>query len=165
MESPSSPKRARSDVDLTELSKEELVNRIREQEKTIRQLEEKQRNSKTDEKDIKDLEAKLKQHQRDAARRENTLVHRLTTKEQELQDYINQIQEFKQSQTQNKAQLQTMLLDPAVNLVFQRMTKEMEECQEKLKQTQNELSAWKFTPDRCLFRSWVTNVQSIPAVT
>lgn len=41
-----------------------------------------------DEKDIKDLEAKLKQHQRDAARRENTLVHRLTTKEQELQDYI-----------------------------------------------------------------------------
>lgn len=41
-----------------------------------------------DEKDIKDLEAKLKHHQRDAARRENTLVHRLTTKEQELQDYI-----------------------------------------------------------------------------
>lgn len=79
--------------------------------------------------------------------------------------FQNQIQEFKQSQTQNKAQLQTMLLDPAVNLVFQRMTKEMEECQEKLKQTQNELSAWKFTPDRCLFRSWVTIVQSIPAVT
>lgn len=42
----------------------------------------------TDDKDFKELEAKLKQHQRDAARRENTLVHRLTTKEQELQDYL-----------------------------------------------------------------------------
>ena len=31
---------------------------------------------------------KLKQQHRDAARRENTLVHRLTTKEQELQDYM-----------------------------------------------------------------------------
>ncbi|XP_048766704.1 pre-mRNA-splicing regulator WTAP-like isoform X2 [Ostrea edulis] len=147
MESPSSPKRARSDADWSEFSKEELINRIKEQEKTIRLLEDKQRNLKSDDKDLKEVEAKLKQHQRDAARRENTLVHRLTTKEQELQDYINQIQEFKQSQTQNKAQLQSMLLDPAVNLVFQRMTKEMEECQEKLKQTQNELSAWKFTPD------------------
>jgi len=62
----------------------------------------------------------------------------------------NQIQEMKQAQTQNSAQLRSMLLDPAVNLVFQRMTKEMDESQEKLKQTQNELSAWKFTPDRCL---------------
>jgi len=44
-----------------------------------------------------------------------------------------------------------MLLDPAVNIVFQKMTKEMEDSQEKLKEKQNELSAWKFTPDRCLF--------------
>ena len=31
---------------------------------------------------------RLKQQQKEAARRENTLVHRLTTKEQELQDYV-----------------------------------------------------------------------------
>lgn len=31
---------------------------------------------------------KLKQQQKEAARRENTLVHRLTTKEQELQDFM-----------------------------------------------------------------------------
>ena len=61
----------------------------------------------------------------------------------------NQIQEMKQSQTQNTAQLRSMLLDPAINLVFQRMAKEMDEHKEKLKQKQNELSAWKFTPDRC----------------
>lgn len=37
-----------------------------------------------------DFEAsdRLKQQQKEAARRENTLVHRLTTKEQELQDYV-----------------------------------------------------------------------------
>lgn len=63
---------------------------------------------------------------------------------------------MKQAQTQNSAQLRSMLLDPAVNLVFQRMSKEMEESQEKLKQTQNELSAWKFTPDRCLFPILIT---------
>lgn len=51
-----------------------------------------------------------------------------------------------------------MLLDPAVNIVFQRMAKEMEDAQEKLKQTQNELSAWKFTPDRCLSLAMVTFV-------
>lgn len=37
---------------------------------------------------IKELEEKLHKQQKDAARRENTLVHRLTTKEQELQDYL-----------------------------------------------------------------------------
>lgn len=57
---------------------------------------------------------------------------------------------MKQAQTQNTAQLRSMLLDPAINLVFQRMAKEMDEHKEKLKQKQNELSAWKFTPDRCL---------------
>lgn len=65
---------------------------------------------------------------------------------------------MKQAQTQGTAQLKSMLLDPAVNLVFQKMSKEMDEAQEKLKQTQNELSAWKFTPDRCLSFAMVTFV-------
>ena len=69
-----------------------------------------------------------------------------------------QITEIKQSQTQGTAQLRTMLLDPAVNIVFQRMSKEMDEAQEKLKQTQNELSAWKFTPDRCISIVTIGNI-------
>jgi hypothetical protein len=48
-----------------------------------------------DERDLKEVGDKLKQHQRDAARRENTLVHRLTTKEQELQDYIVSTQKIR----------------------------------------------------------------------
>ena len=68
----------------------------------------------------------------------------------------NQISEIKQAQTQGTAQLRSTLLDPAINIVFQRMGKEMDDAQEKLKQTQNELSAWKFTPDRCISNSMVT---------
>jgi hypothetical protein len=40
-----------------------------------------------------------------------------------------------------------MLLDPAINLMFLRMKKEMDICKEKLEQAQNDLAAWKFTPD------------------
>ncbi|XP_059139976.1 pre-mRNA-splicing regulator WTAP-like [Physella acuta] len=103
--------------------------------------------SDQDEDENKDEDIKNKGVHMDTARREHTLVMRLTNKEQELQDCMNQIQEMKQAQTQNTAQLRSMLLDPAINLVFQRMAKEMDEHKEKLKQKQNELSAWKFTPD------------------
>ena len=72
--------------------------------------------------------------------------------------FQTQITELKQAATQGTAQLRSMLLDPAVNIVFQRMAKELDEAQEKLKQTQNELSAWKFTPDRCISNSMVTFV-------
>lgn len=40
-----------------------------------------------------------------------------------------------------------MMLDPAINLMFQRMKKETDICREKLEQAQNDLAAWKFTPD------------------
>ncbi|XP_033740124.1 LOW QUALITY PROTEIN: pre-mRNA-splicing regulator WTAP-like [Pecten maximus] len=149
-DSPPSPKRVKMEtVDLNELTREELINKVKEQEKYVRYLEERQPRGRKgeDDGDVKEMEEKMKQQLRENVRRESTLVHRLATKEQELQDYINQIAEMKQAQTQNSAQLRSMLLDPAVNLVFQRITKEMDESQEKLKQTQNELSAWKFTPD------------------
>lgn len=57
---------------------------------------------------------------------------------------------MKQSQTQSVSQLRQMLLDPAVNLVYQRLVRETDKLRENLKQTQNDLSAWKFTADRCL---------------
>ena len=59
-----------------------------------------------------------------------------------------QIQELKQAQNTSAAQLRTMLLDPAVNIMFQQMKKEMDASKEKLEQAQNDLAAWKFTPDR-----------------
>lgn len=141
--------------DFESMPKSELIARLKDQEQYIKQLESKRPRLDADE-DIGGLGERLKQQQRDAARRENTLVHRLTTKEQELQDYMNQISEIKQAQTQGTTQLRSTLLDPAINIVFQRMGKEMDDAQEKLKQTQNELSAWKFTPDRCISQTLVT---------
>lgn len=46
-------------------------------------------------------------------------------------------------------QLRAALLDPAVNLLFERMKREVDSMRSRLQETQNELSAWKFTPDRC----------------
>lgn len=41
-----------------------------------------------------------------------------------------------------------MLIDPAVNLLFEKMKTELTETKDRLDQAQNDLSAWKFTPDR-----------------
>lgn len=46
------------------------------------------------------------------------------------------------------AQLQTSLIDPAINLMFEKMKKEVDSSRAKVEEMQNELSAWKFTPDR-----------------
>ena len=56
-------------------------------------------------------------------------------------------------------QLRSTLLDPAVNLLFQQMKTDLDSEKEKLEQAQNDLSAWKFTPDRwcCWFFSATLN--------
>ena len=59
-----------------------------------------------------------------------------------------QLQDLKESQTTESSNLHSMLVDPAVNMVFQRMRTELKDSREKLEQAQNDLSAWKFTPDR-----------------
>jgi pre-mRNA-splicing regulator WTAP len=76
------------------------------------------------------------------------LVMRLTTKEQELQEYVVQLNELKSSIAPTPGSLRSTLIDPAVNLIIQRMKKELEETKKKLEDTQNDLNAWKFTPDR-----------------
>ncbi|XP_069462924.1 pre-mRNA-splicing regulator WTAP isoform X2 [Ambystoma mexicanum] len=60
---------------------------------------------------------------------------------------INQIQYLKQVQQPSVAQLRTTMVDPAINLFFLKMKGELEQTKDKLEQAQNELSAWKFTPD------------------
>ncbi|ALC41021.1 fl-2-d [Drosophila busckii] len=83
----------------------------------------------------------------DAMRREKILMRRLANKEQEFQDYVSQIAEYKAQQAPTALALRTALLDPAVNLLFERLKKELKNTKAKLEETQNELSAWKFTPD------------------
>lgn len=45
------------------------------------------------------------------------------------------------------ASLRSALLDPAVNILFQKLKAELQTTKARLEDTQNELSAWKFTPD------------------
>ncbi|XP_058054865.1 autotransporter adhesin BpaC [Anopheles bellator] len=96
---------------------------------------------------VKESETKLKQQYSESQRRERLLVRRLTIKEQEIQDYVNQITELKAAQAPGPAALRSALLDPAVNILFQKLKAELQATKAKLEETQNELSAWKFTPD------------------
>ncbi|XP_055529552.1 pre-mRNA-splicing regulator female-lethal(2)D [Wyeomyia smithii] len=96
---------------------------------------------------IKDSEAKLKQQYAESQRRERILARRLAVKEQEMQDFASQIAELKTAQAPGQAALRSALLDPAVNILFQKLKNELQQTKAKLEETQNELSAWKFTPD------------------
>uniref|UniRef100_A0A915IX72 Uncharacterized protein n=1 Tax=Romanomermis culicivorax TaxID=13658 RepID=A0A915IX72_ROMCU len=89
---------------------------------------------------------KIQQQQMESSRRENLLVMRLTTKEQEVQEYLTQLEELKSNITSD-GHMKHALLDPAVNLMFQRMKNELEQTKEKLEQSVQEFDAWKFTPD------------------
>lgn len=58
-----------------------------------------------------------------------------------------QVNELKNSQAPTTSSLRTALLDPAVNSLLQQLRSELQVTRLKLEDTQNELSAWKFTPD------------------
>lgn len=96
---------------------------------------------------LKDSESKLKQQYAESQRRERILARRLAVKEQEMQDFASQIAELKTAQAPAQAALRSALLDPAVNILFQKLKSELQQTKAKLEETQNELSAWKFTPD------------------
>ncbi|XP_053680259.1 uncharacterized protein LOC128731182 [Anopheles nili] len=96
---------------------------------------------------VKESEAKIKQQYSESQRRERILARRLAVKEQEMQDYAGQIAELKSAQAPGPAALRSALLDPAVNILFQKLKAELQATKAKLEETQNELSAWKFTPD------------------
>lgn len=58
-----------------------------------------------------------------------------------------QLNELKSSQAPTNSSLRSALLDPAVNSLLQQLRTELQTTRLKLEDTQNELSAWKFTPD------------------
>lgn len=69
-------------------------------------------------------------------------MRRVHIKEQQIQDYTNQIAELKSS-----IPAKNNLVDPAINLIFMKLKNELKATKAKLEDTQNELTAWKFTPD------------------
>ncbi|KAL1121977.1 hypothetical protein AAG570_003385 [Ranatra chinensis] len=96
---------------------------------------------------LRESEDKLKQQLSDLALRERVLVRRLAAKEQDMQEYAGQLSEMKGGQTPGMAALRNALLDPAVNILLQKLRQELAATRTRLDDTQNELAAWKFTPD------------------
>jgi len=53
----------------------------------------------------------------------------------------------------SNAELQSTLLDPTLNMMFEKMKQEVDKSRAKVEEMQSELSAWKFTPDR--YTIWI----------
>lgn len=136
--SPSPTRLILTDEEFEKIDKDGLIMKWKELDRYVAYILEKSGDA---------VDEKLQLQQQESTRRENVLMMRLATKEQEMQELLTQVQELKQAQTPSATQLQTMLIDPAVNLLFEKMKTELTETKERLEQAQNDLSAWKFTPD------------------
>ncbi|XP_015110810.1 pre-mRNA-splicing regulator WTAP [Diachasma alloeum] len=149
--SPRSPRHARriklTDQQLETTTKEELAAKWREQDLYIECLEAQSAAQEGELASLRESEDKYRQQYGEASHREKILVRRLASKEQELQEYVNQIAAMKAAQSPSASSLRSTLLDPAVNILIQRLRQELITTKAKLEDTQNELSAWKFTPD------------------
>ncbi|KOC60214.1 Pre-mRNA-splicing regulator female-lethal(2)D [Habropoda laboriosa] len=149
--SPHSPRQPRH-VKLTQqqldtMTKDELAAKWHEQDLYVECLEAQAAAQEGELSSLRESESKYRQQHAEASHREKILVRRLASKEQELQEYINQIAEMKAAHAPSAAALRSALLDPAVNILIQKLRQELVTTKAKLEDTQNELSAWKFTPD------------------
>ncbi|XP_050535749.1 pre-mRNA-splicing regulator female-lethal(2)D [Daktulosphaira vitifoliae] len=85
---------------------------------------------------------------RELVLREKVLLRKLAIKEQEIQDYSTQLSALKNSiQSKSLSSLKCPLQDPAVNVLIQKLRQDLSATKTRLDETQNELNAWKFTPD------------------
>jgi len=73
---------------------------------------------------------------------------RLTTRERQLIEVEKENEVLKSSIVPTLGALRSTLLDPAVNLIIQKLKKDLAETKKKLEDTQNDLNATKFTTDR-----------------
>jgi len=83
----------------------------------------------------------------EGTKREQLLIMRLTAKEQEIQEMNSQLTEMKSANSPSSALLRSTLLDPAVNLVIDKLTKQCDKLKKEVEEKDEELAAWKFTPD------------------
>lgn len=63
-----------------------------------------------------------------------------------IECFQTQLEELRAS----NGSLRQTLLDPIVNTMFQKIKHELRVYREKLDQSQQDMNAWKFTPDRLL---------------
>ncbi|KAL1494334.1 hypothetical protein ABEB36_009949 [Hypothenemus hampei] len=136
-----------SESEITSLTPAEWVNRWRQQDSYITALEGKLSLQEGDIHELRQNNERVKNQLQEAQHRQRVLVRQLTAKEQETQDYMCQLNELKNSQAPTIPSLRSTLLDPAVNCIIMQLRQELQETKTKLENIQNELAAWKFTPD------------------
>ena len=129
--------------DLKSLPREELIAHTKQLQNQVVDLQEEKIQAVI----AKD---KLKDQLLEATRRENLLILKMASKEKEVLDVSGQLKDLKKvclPSSGAEAKLEKALIDPAINLVFERMKQEVADAKTRVEDMQNELSAWKFTPD------------------
>lgn len=104
-----------------------------------------QRSAQSD--DQSKFEARIKQVQLDSIRKENISNMKLSLKIQEAQEYLAKIDALNQTRVPSSTQLQSYLLDPTLNYLFERMRTEVDQAKSRVEEMQNEMAAWKFSAD------------------
>lgn len=128
------------DEDLEKLTKEELVQLIQGFKTKLKELQ-----AECDQ--GVESRDRLKEQLLKAEGRENLILLRLAAKEREMADLIRQVRDMKKALTPGDSLFEKIRVDPAVNLVFEKMKKEVADAKVRVEEMQSELSAWKFTPD------------------
>ena len=141
--------------EIKHMKREDIVGKWQEQEAYIDNQETQLERLKGK---LKQLENKIQEDHR----REEVLNIRLSTKEHELQELISQVDELKRAQTSRMpGQLNNYPVDPAVNILFQKMNQELKDTQARYKQAQEDLSAWKFTPNSATGKKLVAKCKQL----
>ncbi|XP_018327965.1 pre-mRNA-splicing regulator female-lethal(2)D [Agrilus planipennis] len=136
-----------SESDLSNMTATEWADRWRTQDAYITGLEHKTTQQEGEIADLRQALEKARAQLSESQQREKVLVRRLAAKEQETQDFVCQVNELKSAQAPTSTSLRSALLDPAVNSLLHLLRNELQATRLRLEDTQNELSAWKFTPD------------------
>ncbi|CAG9805227.1 unnamed protein product [Chironomus riparius] len=93
---------------------------------------------------LEDENEKLKAALKESQRREKLLMRRNQLNSTQQLDFLNQLNELKYRKIDSNS---STVFDPAVNIIFTKLKNELKATKAKLEDTQNELTAWKFTPD------------------
>lgn len=130
--------------DLVNMGKDDIITRWLQQEAYINQLE-----NAADElsKQADSLQHELQSNEIKYKKRLHNICMKLTLRDRKLARIQDQLNQMSYNQGLTTSQLENTLIDPALNLMFEKMKSEVDLAKIKAEEMQNELSAWKFTPD------------------
>ena len=129
---------------LLELDKEDIIEKWFQQDSYVNHLE-----STADAlgKQVDSLQHEITSNELKYKKRLHNICMKLTLRDRKLAQLQDQLAQITHNQVPTTHQLEATLIDPALNLMFEKMKSEVDSAKMKTEEMQNELSAWKFTPD------------------